>query len=136
MLTRLAVKAVSCCGAGAPAAFVLVARSGSGGTALSWSNPPRTSTQSFGKGAADGYQRAYFWSEGSVGCVLSCTRGSQFRNDALMSDRLSGFSAKNLSPKGSAFQFSIVQDCDRFTHCSDSGSKMFTLYKPLLLCMS
>src|SRR5918993_4519673 len=136
MLTRLAVNAVSCCGAGAPAAFVLVARSGSGGTVLSWSNPPSTSTQSLGNGAADGYQRAYFWSDGSRGCVLSWTRGSQFAKDALMSDRLSGFSAKKVSPKGSAFQFSIVHDCERLTHCSDSGSKMFTLYNPLLLCMS
>src|SRR5918994_346142 len=111
MLTRLAVKAVSCCGAGAPAAFVRVARCGSGGTVLSWSNPPRTSTQSFGSAAAEGYQRAYFWSDGSLGCVLSWTRGSQFWKDALMSERLSGFSAKKVSPKGSAFQFWIVHDC-------------------------
>src|SRR5262249_12116182 len=55
----------------------LATRSGSGGTELSWSKPPTTSTMSFGRGIADGYQRAYFWSEGSEGCVLCWFLGSQ-----------------------------------------------------------
>ena len=65
--TRLAVKAVSVWGT---FRRPLATRSGSGPTELSWSKPPTTSTVSFGSAMADGYQRAYFWSEGSEGWVL------------------------------------------------------------------
>jgi hypothetical protein len=74
MLTRLAVKAVS------DWVWLLrpfSARAGSGSTVPSWSIPPMTSTVSFGSGAADGYQRAYFWSEGSEGWVFCWFLGSQ-----------------------------------------------------------
>src|SRR5687767_10019168 len=121
MLTRLAVNAASCCAWGAPDGVVRVARVGSGGTVLCWSNPPRTRTQSLGSGAADGYHRAYFWSEGSAACVLCCTRGSQLSKKASTSDILPGFWAKNLRPNGSSRQLARVHGSVRRIHCSDSG---------------
>src|SRR5439155_17095720 len=127
-LTRLAVNAVS---VWLWFSRPFAARAGSGPTELSWSKPPTTSTVSFGSATADGYQRAYFWSEGSEGWVLCWSLGSQWsKNWAL------GSLANNARPNGSLFQFARVHGCLRFTHVSLSGSKMLTLYKPLSLCMS
>src|SRR6266498_4410987 len=128
MLTLVAVKAVSDW-----EMFwrPLAARAGSGDTELSWSKPPTTSTMSFGRGIADGYQRAYFWSDGSEGCVLCWFLGSQ-----LLSNWAFGLASKSSRPNGSLAQFALVQGSRRRTQISVSGSKMLTLYNPLSLCMS
>src|SRR5712664_1479088 len=127
-LTRVAVNAVSVWDW---FSRPFAARAGSGPTVLSWSKPPTTSTVSFGSAIADGYQRAYFWSEGSEGWVLCWSLGSQ-----LPKNWASGLLANNCRPKGSLRQLAKVHGSERFTHVSVFGSKMLTLYKPLSLCMS
>ena len=42
----------------------------------------------------------------------------------------------SIRPKGSSFHSERVHGCGRSIQVSVSGSKMLTLYRPLLLCMS